>query len=174
MEIVVDFADQGARLVLDLSRHSEVTVAGEISLVWGTFVAREQVVIEGYAMSAFIVDLTTVYESLAGEARLTDWDHAVVLKVAGTDRFHGKAEVSGDWTNSAYLDAGRPEASVSFHGLLLEPEVVIALARQLKKFLHETGTSTELPVYLQPAPRLGTQLREWWSRRRHRDNPPST
>ena len=172
MEVVIDFEVRGspaARLVMDLTGGLSLEAGGEVSLTWGGFSASHQVWFEGHMIWPFVERLMAVYETFAGEAKLSDSSGEFELKVAGTDRFHGKAEVSGGWTTIEPAEGRLAKASVRFEGFLLEPEGVAALARQLKKLLQETGISAELPAYMRQRPALSAQLRGWWAQRRRRD-----
>ena len=176
MEIVVNLLDHesrpAARLALALANLPgyEGFLHGEVGLVWGIFEARQRVWFAGYRIADFIAELQRVYETYAGQARLLEEENNVPLIVTGSDRFQGKAEVAGEWTTYGPAEDGK--ASVQFQGLLLEPEGIATLARQLKSMLHETGIGTRRPSHEQqwPWPAAATQIREWWARCRHRDN----
>jgi hypothetical protein len=172
VEIVVTLQGQGsgqdATLTFDVEPRSDSSgdLYGEVGLVWGILEARMLIWLKGFRIADFIRELEQVYESRAGKARLLEESNNVLLTITGSDRFHGKAEVCGEWT--AFEGAPGAEVTVHFRGTILEPEGIATLARQLRKLLHETGADIRRPSYEQqwPWPAAATQVREWWERRR--------
>lgn len=150
--------DHRATLEIELGKVERDYVHGCVRLSVDEHTYEDRRCYYGIDILHFLERLTALYGTLAGSARLCDWDGETVLCFTVVHRPSGEIAIGGRMIPSAFWSASMSEERfinslsgygglvIFFDGLLTDQSYLPPLLTGLRRFLDETAISVKGPM----------------------------